>query len=287
MLELKNNNMILMIDEFGAEIKSFKINDTEFMWNKKEFWAKTSPALFPFVGSLLDNKYIYNNEEYIIKTRHGFARDNMFKLINKTENEIVLMFESNDDTMKNYPFKFRYYHIYKLTNDGFILKFKVENLNDYDMYFSLGGHPAFLLDNDYDDNYYIQFEKDEKCERYIFENGFIKDSIKYFENKNDKNIININDELFDMTDTLAFKNLNSEYVILKSKKSSKKVKIKFKNFKYLAFWKIQNAPFICIEPWLGITDKLDTDYNLENKEGIIKLEKNKIFEEEMVFSFSL
>lgn len=287
MIKLVNNNMTLLIDEFGAEIKSFKIDEIEFMWNKKEYWSKTSPALFPFVGALLDNKYIFNEKNYFIETRHGFARDNKFKIVSIDNDEIKLMFESNEETLKIYPFNFKYYHIYKMTKNGFKLKFRVENLNNYDMYFSLGGHPAFLLDDDYNDNYYIQFEKEENCKRYEFEKGFIKDSVEYFENKNSKNIIDINDELFNMTDTLAFKNLNSECVTLKSKNTNKTVKITFKNFKYLAFWKIKNAPFICIEPWLGITDKLDTDYKLENKEGIIKLEKGKVFEEEIEFSFSI
>ena len=32
-----------------------------------------------------------------------------------------------------------------------------------------------------------------------------------------------------------------------------------------------SAPFVCIEPWLGIADSVDTNQNFEEKEGLLKL----------------
>ena len=38
-----------------------------------------------------------------------------------------------------------------------------------------------------------------------------------------------------------------------------------------------NAPFICLEPWLGYSDVLTSNGNLEDKEGIQFLEAQKVF----------
>lgn len=52
MIVLRSGCVTAEIEEMGAEIKSLKLDAEEFMWNKKDFWPKTSPVLFPFVGGL-------------------------------------------------------------------------------------------------------------------------------------------------------------------------------------------------------------------------------------------
>ena len=57
---LENAFLKVEIDTFGAEIKSVmsKENNREYMWyGNPKFWGRTSPVLFPFVGSLKDKKY--------------------------------------------------------------------------------------------------------------------------------------------------------------------------------------------------------------------------------------
>ena len=51
----------------------------------------------------------------------------------------------------------------------------------------------------------------------------------------------------------------------------------FEGFPFIAFWSKPKAPFICLEPWYGITDFEDTVGNLENKKGIEELDINDEF----------
>ncbi|MCF6222475.1 MAG: hypothetical protein L3J34_01975 [Flavobacteriaceae bacterium] len=53
--------------------------------------------------------------------------------------------------------------------------------------------------------------------------------------------------------------------------------MEFGDFPYLGIWAKPNAPYVCIEPWLGIADSIDADRELTHKEGLIKLETKKGF----------
>ena len=64
---LENDRIKVEIDSFGAEVKSVinKNNMREYMWyGNPKYWGRTSPVLFPFVGSLKDKKYRWNGKEY-------------------------------------------------------------------------------------------------------------------------------------------------------------------------------------------------------------------------------
>jgi galactose mutarotase-like enzyme len=44
----------------------------------------------------------------------------------------------------------------------------------------------------------------------------------------------------------------------------------------LAIWTPTNeAPFICLEPWIGYNDHHDSDYNFYNKDDLIRLAVNE------------
>lgn len=92
----------------------------------------------------------------------------------------------------------------------------------------------------------------------------------------ESNKINLHPHLFDK-DALVFKNLNSSKVNLKSKRSGQVLSMEFKDFPYLGIWAKPNANYVCIEPWLGIADSVDSNRNFEDKEGILSLESNKKF----------
>ena len=76
---LKYGNVEISVADRGAELRSYKVDGEEFMWDRKpEFWAASSPVLFPFVGSIKNGVYNYKGKDYEITTRHGFARTEDF-----------------------------------------------------------------------------------------------------------------------------------------------------------------------------------------------------------------
>ena len=58
---------------------------------------------------------------------------------------------------------------------------------------------------------------------------------------------------------------------------SNEVKVNFEGFDYLLLWTIPNENYICIEPWCGITDSVNTDQNFKTKEGILKVNSNSTY----------
>ncbi|MNI54568.1 hypothetical protein D3C73_1094660 [compost metagenome] len=82
---------------------------------------------------------------------------------------------------------------------------------------------------------------------------------------------------------IILENLKSEYIILKNRKNSKEIKCSIKGFPYVGIWSaINDAPFLCIEPWHGINSIYGDGYDITKKEGIIKLEEDKKFKTQYI-----
>jgi len=143
---LENDILKVEIESFGAELKSVmrKDNNREYMWyGNKKYWGRTSPVLFPFVGSMKDKKFHWQGNEYPMG-QHGFARDMEHKLLSEAEDEIWFELKSDEATIKKYPFDFELNIGYRLTGDMVDVLWKVYNPANNDLYFSIGAHPAFL-----------------------------------------------------------------------------------------------------------------------------------------------
>ena len=276
---LKYGNVEISVADRGAELRSYKVDREEFIWDRKpEFWAASSPVLFPFVGSIKNGAYSYNGKEYKISTRHGFARTEDFELVEKTENSLKFRFSSNKETLEKYPFEFELFITYTIVGNTLEIGYNVVNKNDSDMYFSLGTHPAFALDVNDDiklSDYYLEFEKNETSQKYkLTDNGLVFD--EKADCLNNENKLQITETIFD-NDAIVFDDLKSEKVTIKNSKNSKELSVDYKGFPYIAFWSKPKAPYVCIEPWYGISDFENASGKLEEKTGILKLEKDSEF----------
>ena len=145
------------------------------------------------------------------------------------------------------------------------------------MFFSIGGHPAFKVPlsaaESYDD-YYLEFNKVENKERWFLNNGLLNNnSIPYLESTK---ILQLKKTMF-YEDALVFKNLRSNIISLKSKKKNNGLNFKFYDYPYFGIWAAKDADFICLEPWHGIADNVNSDQQLSNKEGINTLAPQQTF----------
>lgn len=143
----------------GAELSSIRLNGKEMLHDGKTFWERQAPILFPTVGRLHDNKTIINGKEYFIP-QHGFAKDMNFETIEDTENKKVFLLKSNEETLKNYPFKFNLFITYLIENDKLTVEYKVINLGNDTMLFGIGGHPGIKINNEYP--HYFELEQEEE-----------------------------------------------------------------------------------------------------------------------------
>ncbi|MFV5689797.1 aldose 1-epimerase family protein [Flavobacterium sp. ZT3R25] len=273
---LKNSNLTAEIKHFGAELSSLKNNkNKEYIWEgNPDFWGKHSPILFPIVGTLKNNSYQYNSIEYNL-SRHGFARDMEFELIDKKENSAIFSIQSSEETLKVYPFAFELQLIYTLDENSLHIEYKVINKGASQMPFSIGAHPAFALPGNFE-NYSMAFEKEEPLEYYLLENDLISNKTKKLAVQN--NQIPLTYQLFE-NDALIFKTLESNSLTILENENPI-LKVNFKDFPSLGIWTKVNAPFLCIEPWFGYSDTPKNSENLFEKEGIQILNGKQTFHSE-------
>lgn len=278
---ISNEKIQAKINTLGAELVSLvDINkNRELMWQKNpKFWNKCSPVLFPFIGAIKGNQYFYNNKKYDFNKKHGFAREKEFKIISHTDNQVEMLLSYDEETLKIYPFKFEFYMKYIVKNNILQIEYKVVNLEDKELFFSLGAHPAFntpLGENLTFSDYYILFENIESEEGYT-----LTDSLFCPENKKlylEKDTLILDDEIF-KNDIIIFKNISSKKLYLKNKKTNFTLRFKFDGFKHIGFWKKLNAEYICIEPWNGLPDYKLHNGKLEDKKYIEVLNPKEIYE---------
>ena len=286
--EIKNEHIKVKIKSFGAELNSLqKIDeDLEYIWQgDSKYWNRHSPILFPIVGRLKNDSYTYQNQKYNM-TQHGFARDKEFEVIKNEADFMEFRLKSDEKTLLIYPFLFELYISYTLVKTKLIISYKVVNKNADEMLFSIGAHPAFnwtLTDESKKDDYFLEFEDIKTTKRYFLNNLGLVYKNEDLEIKNNK--ILLNEELF-KNDALVFNDANIKTVSLKNKNENKNenkkdnriIKVDFESFPYLGIWsKPSGAPFICIEPWFGLADEENSNQNLEDKKGMIRLEKDEVF----------
>jgi galactose mutarotase-like enzyme len=281
MYYIENEQIKVSIQSKGAELNSIynKKEELEYMWSgDAAFWGKKSPVLFPVVGTLKNDTYYFQDKAYQL-SRHGFAREMDFTVTTQTASSITFTLESNEVTIVKFPFLFRLDIIYALHENELSVSYSVTNTDEKDMYFSIGGHPAFkvplVTGLDYSD-YYLEFNKVENAGHWpISKDGLIEMPPSPL--LNNTNRLPLTKELF-QKDALVFKHLASNAVSLKSGKNIHGFTFHFSNFPYLGIWAAKNADFVCIEPWCGIADNVNTNQQLINKEGIQLLNAKDIFQ---------
>ena len=272
-IAIKNLDFSAVINTKGAELISFKKNNNrEYIWEgNPNFWGKHSPILFPIVGSLKNDSFTYNNKTYSLN-RHGFARDRNFDVIDSSENSVIFSLKSDEDTLKVYPFDFELQLIYTLNDNNLNIAYKIINKDKVKIPFSIGAHPAFALPERFT-NYSLLFEHEESLISHQLEDGLISDKTIKIPYKDRK--ISLNYPLFE-NDALIFKTLKSKSVTILENNNSL-LKVKYNDFKSLGLWTVQQAPFICIEPWLGYSDTLKSTGSIFEKEALQILERNQTF----------
>ncbi len=281
MLTLSNETLEVSFNHQGAEILSIYNKQTQlnYLWNgDPAYWPKTSPVLFPIIGGLKDTTYHYKGNSYQMG-RHGFGRESVYEVTKQTENSITFTLVANEKTLSVYPFQFKFSVKHEILKNNIRVTYIVENSGDEDLLFSVGAHPAFkvpLVDGTTFSDYYLLFNETENAGKYpLSKDGLIeKNSIPFLINTNK---LPLTKELF-YNDALVFKELKSNSISIVSDKTTHGLKLVFDNFPFMGIWNFKDANFVCIEPWCGIADAIDTTQQLAEKEGINLLPIGETFQ---------
>lgn len=283
---LKNDILAIEIDDCGAELTRIlhQNTQTDYLWSgDPTYWKRRSPILFPIVGSLKDKTYSYQGQTYSLP-QHGFARDLTFSLVNQTEKEIWFSLNSDEETHKVYPFDFRLELGYLLQENQIVVLWKVINTGEDHLFFSIGGHPAFLCplkEGERQSDYYIKFDSDQPIHYLLVdENGLA--IRKPFEEQHilttEDGFLPIYSHLFDRDALIIEEN---QFHCISFADSTKKpyLSVQF-DAPLFGLWSPakKNAPFICIEPWYGRCDANNFSGALEEREYSNNLAAGEVFE---------
>ncbi len=287
---LENERLRVEIDSFGAELKSVKdkVSNQEYMWQgDPAFWGRTSPVLFPFVGSLKEASYRHEDTTYKMG-QHGFARDMEHPLVSQTDSAIYFELSSNEETFKKYPFTFLLKIGYELEANAVKVLWEVENNSvDKQLHFSIGAHPAF--------NCPIYGEENKAGYKFYFadvneihHHGHTDTGLSIEEDillPLENNRVTITPEFFDGS-TYIIEGRQTNEVALEDPKGNCLVSVSF-DMPLFALWSPpgKNAPFVCIEPWCGRCDAADFEGTLSERAFNNTLDAGKIFQTSYTMKF--
>lgn len=280
---LENHELHIEIAEHGAELMRIfdRRRNTELLWNgDAKFWKRRSPILFPYVGKTWQGKVLINGEHYF-PSAHGFARDRDFICEFSDDKTAVFLLRSDDDTRKMYPFDFELRISYQLTGSNLCVGWNVRNLSQSEMPFTIGGHPAFCFasPDDKKDDYYLKFvlrdNKDELCCSLLdLATGTVTgefDTVPL-----SRGCLPLSESLFS-GDTLIMDGGQVRSVDLYHKDGTLRVGVSCDGFPNFGVWSMPNAPFVCLEPWMGRCDDSGFDRELREKPNINLLAPGETF----------
>ena len=146
LISVKNEFLHLTVDTLGAQLMSIcTVDGCEYLWQgDPAYWADRAPVLFPFIGRLTKNSYLYRGKKYPMEI-HGFANKMEFEPVEQGCDYLVLELKSTIVTLVRYPFDFTLRVIYALNGNKVEIGYFVENRSDRYMPFGIGGHPGFRV----------------------------------------------------------------------------------------------------------------------------------------------
>ena len=261
---LENADIRIDVKTAGAELISLvdRASGREYMWcGDGAYWARVSPVLFPIVGQYKDKTSFYDGKAYSMG-QHGFARDMEFTLESRTEDEIWFTLASSPESHEKYPFDFLLSCGYRLEGRSVHMMWKVRNTDERTMYFSIGAHPAFNCPMD--GTWKLRFDTDAPLTVGILENGVLSERQKTL--TLDNGTYPVTNDLFD-DDALIIENDQAHNVAILDQDGKTVVEVDFQSHLFGVWSPVKKkAPFVCIEPWYGRSDRADFDQQLEHRE---------------------
>lgn len=269
MVNLKNEQLSIIVSEKGAELQSIKdANGKEYLWQgDPQYWNRRSPILFPLVCSVNNDTYRVDGKEYHLP-RHGFARDTDFTLIYQSDRKVTFALESSEETKKVYPYDFMLSVSYVLDENKIGVIWHVHNTDTREIHFQIGGHPAFNVPD--------MNPGEDQQGRIRLDNTNPMDALhSYLDGSHEMDevpFIEVEDGVMEFSnntwrnDSIKIHKCQLHRAELLNKACKAEVTVEFRT-PVVAFWSPygKQAPFVCIEPWYGIGDPRGFDGEFKDK----------------------
>lgn len=144
--ELEKDGISIVVDSHGSKLLAiFKDGVNSLFYAEDDISHSGVPICLPSFGPLTNGKLIIDSKEFEMG-QHGFIRDLDF-LVEKNENSIICSTTENSETLKKYPFKFKFSATFTPSARGVSILLKMENKNSRSMPIAPGVHPYFAVAN--------------------------------------------------------------------------------------------------------------------------------------------
>ncbi|MCI9307758.1 MAG: aldose 1-epimerase family protein [Lachnospiraceae bacterium] len=276
---LENEWLKVSVNDWGAELCSIydKKAEREVIWTADPaFWNRHAPVLFPFVGKVTGGFYTYDGQKYPMG-QHGFARDREFLFVKQDETEICHRLVSDETSKKIYPFDFELEIVHKLEGKCVTVEWKVLNPGTKTLYFSIGGHPGFCVEENVGSR--LVFEGQTSLKRVAIDPKTEGVDIEHPEAiVLEDGVYQVKADTFDR-DALIFDQEQVKQVSLEKANGTRLVTLRCSEALSVGIWSPvgKQAPFICLEPWIGRCDNSGFTGELKDKFDVQSLEAGKSF----------
>lgn len=272
---IKNDKIEVSVEDLGAQMRSVKdAAGKEYLWQGDEkYWNGSAPNLFPYIARLTEGKYTLRGKTYEMP-KHGFLRNSVLKLKEKTQTKMVFSLTDSEETYKMYPYHFEIKVKYELFENELKVSYNVTNKDKKVMYFGIGGHPGFQVPIEQElsfEDYFIEFAKGTDMKRVgMSEDCFVTGNDEVFPLE-EKRRLYLRHNLFD-DDAIILKDAPSK-VVLASEKGSARIEMETSHLGYLGIWHkpASDAPYVCIEPWSSLPSRKDIIEDLEKQDNLVSL----------------
>lgn len=279
---VQNKFLTLKVDTLGAQMMELVSSQgTQYLWNgDPKYWRDRAPVLFPFVARLTNNSYMLYGQQYSMKI-HGFAAASEFSVENKTSDSVTLLLVDNKQTREQYPYHFAFYITYELKDQSVLVTYRVENLDERELHFGIGGHPGFrvpLADGTGFEDYILRFSQACCPDRVGFTRELYLSGMDSSFPLEENRTLHLCHALFD-EDAIVLKNI-ARSVTLCSEKTKAAITVCYPQMPYLGIWHAPktNAPYVCIEPWVSLPSRQGVVEEFSCKSDLIHLSAGKTYE---------
>ena len=298
------------VSNHGAELQSIRFEGREFLWQgDPAYWGRRAPILFPIVGKVAGDLLRVDGQSYPMK-QHGFARDADFAPVPEVvaapvpepvegpadDNRFVM---AGDGSRGNYPFKYGLSVRYHVEGKRLYCAWAVENRDGRDLHFQIGAHPAFNLP-DYDPSDpvhgYIECHDadgrlvDPVLRHYLVDGLRVPFDepvrmLRQAQHPDDRSLTPSSGQLALTNDTFAadaflIEGSQVASATLIDKSGRPVLTVGCPQAQAFGLWAPSKpgCPFVCLEPWCGITDPAGFSGDISGRELIHRLAPGERYE---------
>ena len=260
------------VDTHGAELASISTADgAEWLWQSDPaYWTGRAPILFPIVGRNAGGIISIGGRKFEMSI-HGFARPSDFVVAEADPEMVRLRLVDSETTRRQYPFAFVLDLVFAVDGGTLVNRAEVSNPGNAPMPFSFGFHPAFrwpLPGGEGKPHWLTLAEPEEPPtsrlgdklmtapghEPSVFVKGRYAPAADDF--RRDAIIID------------ALRSRSATFGV----DGGPAVVVTFADFPSLGLWQKPGAPYLCIEPWQGLTPLVGASDAIEDRPGIVWLD---------------